>query len=503
MIVLSAVGCAPRLSVGEPCTRNGECVEGHVCGVGGRCREECVVSADCILGARCLRDPVSNLNGCSLATDSCSAGTCEGGLRCVEGECLGVCLSDDECPDDVCRDGACEVPSIATDAGEEADAGTELDADRDGGMGCSNAPSTVVDISVGHEGACAALADGSVYCWGNQGLLTRDAVRDGCGGFCATRPQRVISSTGPLTGMIEVATGGDRACARNAAGDVWCWADLGLASRMRTRTDLLVASAISAGRTHACAVSSDPATMGGVFCWGDSARGQLGLGALTSSAMAAQAGDLTATGISLGTLHTLAWGATAVYGFGENEYGMLGVPYSVQERTPVERPDVGATSVAAGAANTCVRIDGRVFCWGLESPILGQVSHTVEPCNGSEMCTLEAVQLIEITDAVGLALDPYGSAAVAWNAEGAAVGWGSSYTGVLAAPVLDVPSSLTALSVPTTEVSLGNFAACALTPSTGAGVMCWGLNTNGELGRGYVSELEERPEDIVAAPLCW
>ena len=136
---IGLLACAPRLSVGEPCTRNGECSDGYVCGVGGRCREECIVSADCILGARCLRDPVSNLNGCSLATDSCSAGSCEGGLRCVEGECLGVCLADDECPDHVCRDGACQIPSVTIDAGEP-DAGMELDANRDGGLGCANAP---------------------------------------------------------------------------------------------------------------------------------------------------------------------------------------------------------------------------------------------------------------------------------------------------------------------------------------------------------------------------
>jgi len=39
--------------------------------------------------------------------------------------------------------------------------------------------------------------------------------------------------------------------------------------------------------------------------------------------------------------------------------------------------------------------------------------------------------------------------------------------------------------------------------SVGHGVMCWGLNMTGELGRGYVSNVEERPEDTVAAPLCW
>jgi alpha-tubulin suppressor-like RCC1 family protein len=77
----------------------------------------------------------------------------------------------------------------------------------------------IVDVACSFEHACAAAADGSVFCWGinRGGALGRDpSIGENPEPF----PQRVPGIEGRA---VEVAIGYGFSCARTQEGEVWCW----------------------------------------------------------------------------------------------------------------------------------------------------------------------------------------------------------------------------------------------------------------------------------------
>lgn len=504
-VVLSVLltGCAPRLSIGTPCTRNGECSEGLVCGVGGRCRVECVESRDCTLGARCLRDPSTNLNGCSLETDGCSAGSCEGGLRCVEGLCLGVCIGAEDCPDGRCTDGACEVPAL-TDAG--LDASPTQDAPGDAGA-CAMAP-LAASVSVGLGAACTATAAGSVFCWGDTNIAGTLGAGTDCMGFCAPTPVQVATSRGPLAGAIAVATGGSIACALTSEfGEVYCWgSDWG----GPTAQQILVAGGgtltgvemIAAGRGHACALDG----AGQVFCWGRGTEGQLG--GTANSAVAVPIAGVTASRIVLAEYRTLMQVGAALRALGDNDYGALGVMPGSAGRGELVDPGVAAIqSVAAARDNTCILIDGQPSCWGAVGPLTVTDTPMFANCGPSmdETCHTTPTPFLSPVPLVDFVADPFGTSVIGWDLDGTTYGWGASYGLILSEGTVATPTRLTAIGQASRRVSIGNHTACAILGVAASGqLVCWGRNDRGQLGRGTVTpDALMTPSERFGASPCW
>ena len=146
---------------------------------------------------------------------------------------------------------------------------------------------------------------------------------------------------------------------------VRCWGQIGNGSPTPTVVEGLTDVAeIRAGAQYACARRSD----GTVWCWGSGAKGQLGDGAATSSDAPVQvAGVTTAIRIACGTAHACAILSTTgeVYCWGANGLAQLGTgPGADYSPTPIHTPVVGATSISAGALNTCIVVQGDVQCWG-------------------------------------------------------------------------------------------------------------------------------------------
>jgi hypothetical protein len=503
LLSVTVGGCAPRLSVGTPCTRNGECSEGLVCGVGGRCRVECVESRDCTLGARCLRDPVTDLNGCSLETDSCSAGTCEGGLRCVEGLCLGVCLGPNDCPDGRCTDGACEIPA-STDAG--VDAPPAEDASGDAGA-CGIAP-LFTSVSVGLGATCAATAAGEVFCWGDSNIAGTLGAGTDCMGFCTPTPIRVMTSAGgALTGVLAVATGAGIACALTSPGEVYCWgSDRGGPAaqpiRLAGGATLTDVEMIAAGRGHACAL----VRTGQVFCWGRGTEGQLG--GVADSIVALPVGGVGATRVVTAEYRTLIQAGGTLRAVGDNDYAALGVTPGSTPVGEVVDPGVAAIqSVAAARDNTCILVDNQPSCWGAvgaltitDSPMFANCGPSMdEPCDTTATPFLSPVPLVDFV------ADPFGTSAIGWDVDGTAYGWGASYGLILAENAVTVPTRLIAIGQATQRVSIGAHTACAILGSGGSGpLVCWGRNDRGQLGRGTVTpDAVTVPDERFGAPPCW
>ena len=215
-------------------------------------------------------------------------------------------------------------------------------------------PSAVVSIAAGDDRACAITSDAALFCWGWGPLgdgtirsspvpieITRErgarAVALGAGGICALTSAggvdcwgAVANSPAPVQGLDPGATaiaGGDsHNCAVTAAGGVACWAyqgvriDGGLTSGVvriatgnmipdcaltTTGTVACVSSSTSSetipglgsgvlsiaeGSENACAVTR----AGGVKCWGNNGRGELGDGTTTSRADPVDVQGLTA-----------------------------------------------------------------------------------------------------------------------------------------------------------------------------------------------------------------
>ena len=148
----------------------------------------------------------------------------------------------------------------------------------------------VVEVAAGNAHTCARLDTGAVQCWGSRanGRLGDNSSSD--------RP-----TAGPVTGIdgasddasaIAISSGASGSCALMADKSLRCWG-VGGRNGDGTMTDALTPSkvlasgsdqnndpvfadavAVSVGGRHGCALVEG----GGVWCWGDGMRGQLGDG---------------------------------------------------------------------------------------------------------------------------------------------------------------------------------------------------------------------------------
>ena len=72
-----------------------------------------------------------------------------------------------------------------------------------------------VAVGVGDDHTCAAMFDGTVWCWGDN---TYGQLGDG-----STTPTDVAVQVTGLTGVVGVAAGEIHSCAVTSGGQAWCW----------------------------------------------------------------------------------------------------------------------------------------------------------------------------------------------------------------------------------------------------------------------------------------
>lgn len=138
-------------------------------------------------------------------------------------------------------------------------------------------------------------------------------------------------------------------------------------SKIQISTRVVVAK-VEFGEKHSCVLSTE----GAVFCWGDNSIGQLGAakGASTFSAtpLKVEFQGARIVALSAGRFHTCALSSESnAYCWGSNAVGQLGVDSSDYGIAyPVEvAGGLRFASISAGGLSTCgVTLDGRGFCWG-------------------------------------------------------------------------------------------------------------------------------------------
>lgn len=261
-------------------------------------------------------------------------------------------------------------------------------------------------ITVGGNQSCALLTSGDVKCWGYGGDATLgqgnpDDIGDQPGEMGVNLPP-VQLGTGRKA--VALTAGAFHTCALLDDGSVKCWGDNfygqlgqgdqdnrgdgpGEMGNSLPPVDLgtgRTATAISAGRSHTCALRADSS----LVCWGNGDSGRLGTGnpstigddrdEMGDDLVPVDLGtDRTATAVSAGRAHTCAlldtgdaacWGdagsgqlgsgSSSDVGDGPGEMGDALVPVDLGTgRT--------ATAVTTGQSHTCAVLDtGAVVCWG-------------------------------------------------------------------------------------------------------------------------------------------
>ncbi len=213
----------------------------------------------------------------------------------------------------------------------------------------------VTAISVGYQHSCALLISGAVNCWGGN---ANSQLGDGTASDSLTPVAvKAVGGSDVLSGVISIGAGYQHSCALLAGGTIDCWGNnangqLGDGTTTVRQTPVAVTgvggggglsgvSSLGVGYQHTCALLSG----GTVDCWGSSANGQLGDGAISDRTTPVKVKGLGGTGdlsgvsaISPGYQHTCAlitggtvdcWGSNAKSQLGGGELAYNSLPAAV------------------------------------------------------------------------------------------------------------------------------------------------------------------------------
>lgn len=251
--------------------------------------------------------------------------------------------------------------------------GSSTGAGGSGTTGSEGGPGAWTAVAAGEAHICAIADDGTLWCSGNG---VRGAVGPNGQGTVATAPIPVTA----FDDWTAVAAGGSHTCAMRGGGRLYCFGDnaegqLGLGAgapaEVSAPTEVVEAGAVAsvaAGNVHACAVRTDD---GAVLCWGAGDAGQLGSSGVGSASATPVAVDATLAfvHVAAGRDHACAVGegSGSLSCWGKNDAGQVGVggmDSPVASPASVVSPTSGWTSVAGGRAHTCGIAAGIVYCWG-------------------------------------------------------------------------------------------------------------------------------------------
>jgi alpha-tubulin suppressor-like RCC1 family protein len=231
---------------------------------------------------------------------------------------------------------------------------------------------------------------------------------------------------------------------------------------------------IAAGYFHVCALAS-----GGVQCWGQGVKGQLGNNTFTASNVPVKAVGLD-SGVSAlwgGSNTVFALKNGALYGWGANDTGELligtrnsGSPVPVAAQGLATQP----TLVAPGFNSACGIFGGASKCWGLNNE--GELG------TGDQSFAAAPVQTMGLTAGVSAVSGSDDVACAIQN--GAVKCWGENIDGVLGLNPATVPFNLSPVAVNglgagVSAIAVGETHACAI---QNGGAVCWGNGANGQLG---------------------
>jgi len=253
--------------------------------------------------------------------------------------------------------------------------------------------SDLVAISAGAAHTCAITNIGGVKCWGWNGY---GQLGDGT----ITNSATPVDVYGLSSGVIKIDAGSTHTCAVLIGGNVKCWGHnqygkLGNGSTVQANLPVDViglgtpATEVVAGSSHTCALTS----IGGVKCWGNNARGQLGNNSISNSTIPVDAVGLTQ---SVAALSAYDWHSCATTNqngikcWGSNTYRQIGTGSTTSDAviptTPVQAFSPVMVSASAGDREATISFSPPISDSG--SPVTSYAIDMYSNLNHSFVATL-------------------------------------------------------------------------------------------------------------------
>lgn len=339
----------------------------------------------------------------------------------------------------------------------------------------------LTSVTAGVDETCAISEDGRLYCAG-----ARYGPR-----------ARLISTELRFRAVALGANNTAFSCAITTDDQLFCWGDnafgqLGVGDALPREQPTPVSGSLrfksaALGRGHTCAITTD----GQAYCWGRGTSGQLGAGEFTGSSTPVKvAGELTFAEVTAGRWYSCGLVADgSVYCWGENEAGHLGRGSGPSSAAP--QPISGDhlfSTITGGGAACGVTPAGRAYCWG-DNTLYKLGAITSETCFGDKPCSTVPVRVMGNNLYASISSSNFGTCALARN--GTVYCWGMNIDGKFGAtipPGCDIPNAPapctpTPTAGPTgmRTLSTGPTTACGMHANGGA--YCWGGNGAGQLGR--------------------
>lgn len=340
------------------------------------------------------------------------------------------------------------------------------------------APVRVDSLRAGAASVCARMSDGTVRCWGSNGLGNLGVTAG------ADRVSRPVRSS--AFGAAEAVSLGTNGTCLVAGGAVRC-AGVEIAGV----DGFSAVREVAVGLRFACALQAD----GAVRCVGENRAGTLGDGTSTDRDTPVSVAGLGGgvAGLAAGYQNVCAWtgdGAASCWGanrFGQASGASMACPGSTVCRTTPSAitglPAVDRIATAGNATHglTCAveRATHAVRCWG-EGGLLGtgEAPGVDRAAPGTPIAGLRAAD-VSVGFGFACALEEAGTVAC----------WGLSDqcqagAEVAASDRVRAPARIAGLGG-VRQVVTGSAFACALRGD--AEVWCWGSNDRGQLGDGSAS----------------
>jgi hypothetical protein len=365
----------------------------------------------------------------------------------------------------------------------------------------------VTAVSAGERSACG-IAGGRLYCWGDNshGQLGNGSTTSSAWPVAVATSPDAGSALPPAAVVTDVTVGDGAACAV-ADSSVYCWGDnasgrLGDGSLNGSTVPVQVLTAGAGGSAMPADVAERVSTGGGgpgsttayacaitaarAYCWGSRENGRLGNGvvssiprlvpvAVNSGAWGSSTG---VTDVALGHHAACAVAGGRAYCWGRALYGQLGdgsndpstnqtIPTGVETAPFSSLPNAPLVSdVEVGASSACALHGGDAYCWGANRS--GQLGAGL------------VVGMDPSSTAVSVA------AAVVRTPE----------------ETSELPSGATVLHISPGGRLDGASAWCVIAalPSSAGRPYCWGLGLHGQLGTASPSD-SNFPRAIPHAPV--
>ncbi len=338
-------------------------------------------------------------------------------------------------------------------------------------------------VVTGSAHSCALTVKGDVLCWGSDA--------DGQQGNAAGVTGSAVPAQA-ATGIKfrDISAGGIQTCGLGDAGTLYCWGNGQHAATAVNTTEKF--RFLATGGDVTCGISE----AGKAFCWGKNSSGALGTGTAGADETQPVAVQSTELFRSLAIGAESVCGITtagAIYCWGANDKGQLGLGDTTQRNTPtLLNHGHDYVKIAATAQSFCAStVTGKNFCWGSDEQ--EQLGNGAASGNKSIASAMDLSQVSG--DARFTSLLAGGWSSCGLTSEGNVYCAGAysdgnlGYGGALTAPAprfVPVPTEQKFRSLVN-----GYDHQCGLTAQGKA--YCWGLNEFGELGIGRTSAKETYP----------